>query len=60
LRTPAFNAPANVDTRPTSCHRSLRTDHNTLWTTTKIVAESSGHTMADSTSVNQLIEQNAS
>jgi acyl-coenzyme A thioesterase PaaI-like protein len=37
-----------------------RRTRSTLWTTTTIVAESSGHTVADSTSVNQLIEQHAS
>jgi acyl-coenzyme A thioesterase PaaI-like protein len=37
-----------------------RRTRNALWTTTTIVAESSGRTAANSTSVNQLIEQNAS
>ena len=37
-----------------------RRTRNTLWTTTTIVTESSGHTVADSTAVNQLIEQNTS
>jgi acyl-CoA thioesterase FadM len=35
-----------------------RRTRSTLWTTTTIVSESSGHTMAAATSVNQLVEQN--
>jgi acyl-CoA thioesterase FadM len=36
-----------------------RRTRRTLWTATTIVAESSGETVADSTSVNQLVEQNS-
>ena len=51
LRPAMFGETYLVTGKPT---RRTRT---TLWTTTTIVAESSGQTMADSTSVNQLVEQ---
>jgi acyl-coenzyme A thioesterase PaaI-like protein len=35
-----------------------RRTRSTIWTTTTIVAESSGQTVAAATSVNQVIEQN--
>ena len=38
--------------------KPTRRTRSTLWTTTTIEAESSGQTVADATSVNQLIEQN--
>ena len=52
LRPVMFGPTYLVTGKPTRRTRS------TLWTTTTIVDESSGQTVADSTSVNQLVEQN--
>ena len=53
-----FVRPVRFDQTYLVTGKPTRRTRSTLWTTTTIVAESSGQTVADSTSVNQLIERN--
>lgn len=52
-----FLRPVTFDETYVVTGKPTRRTRSTLWTTTAIVAESSGQTVADSTSVNQLLEQ---